>query len=307
MIQLIFKYKAKAYLLFWYAFLLLIHFVLKDRISPLIFFFYACPLIVVIAYGFLVSLCLYKHKVLCIFLLCLNSLLVVYWFNNYHYKNENPPINKTISTQSIFYWNISRPDHLPLDIIFENIKSYNPNIVVLVEAKDISKTDLATFKNHYPTYQIQQLEGEMFIAVNGKINTVHYNKITRGSKSNLVNATINEQPINILITDLLANPALSKKEDLTRLLDIAESKQVDFIVGDFNTPYISYYFDAFKTQFESFHEYNTGYTGTWPRTFPILEIDHIWLNKKWQPITLHKEFHTNSDHGFLIGSYQFKL
>ncbi|WP_434036862.1 endonuclease/exonuclease/phosphatase family protein [Formosa sp. 4Alg 33] len=232
---------------------------------------------------------------------------MVYWFNNYHYTNEKPPINQKTSTHSIFYWNISRPDHLPLDIIFESIKSYKPEIVVLVEAKDISKTDMETFRNHYPTYQIQQLKGEMFIAVNGEIHATQYKDVSRGSKSNLVRATINNKPVTILVTDLLANPALSKKEDLTKLLATAESKQVDFIVGDFNTPYISYFFNAFKTQFESFHEYNTGFTGTWPRTFPILEIDHIWLNKKWQPITLHKEFHSNSDHGFLIGTYQMKL
>ncbi|CDF80524.1 endonuclease/exonuclease/phosphatase [Formosa agariphila KMM 3901] len=304
MIQFIFKYKAKAYLLFWYAFLLLIHFVLKDRISPLIFIFYACPLILVIAYGFLVSLSVYKHKVISIVVLCMNILVCIYWYNNFHYNTYDTTLNSAEQTYSIFYWNISRPDKLPLDIIAENIQTYNPEIIAFVEAKDVSEIDLLALKKQYPLYDIKHLEGEMLIAVQGKIDTVTFNKISNGSKSNLVTATIQDYKVTFLITDLLANPALSKRKDFKNMLSIVDSNPIDFVIGDFNTPYESHFFDSFKPRFESFHNYNNGFTGTWPSKLPLIEIDHMWLHNKWQPILLHKDFNSKSDHGLMVGKFK---
>lgn len=304
MIQFLFKYKVKAYLFFWYAFLLLIHFTVKDRFQVFVFIFNACSLLFIIFYGLLLALFLHKHKVLFISLLSINILLSVYWYNNYHYKTENITVNNpSINTHSILFWNISRPSHLPLQIIFKKIETYNPEILVFVEAKNIPKADLLTFKNKYPSYKIQQLEGEMIIAVKGEINTIKFDKISRGSKNNLVTITIEGKRYKILINDLFANPAVSKKTEFKKIQSIIESEHIDFIVGDFNTPYESYFFNAFKTNFESFHKYNNGFTATWPSQFPVLEIDHIWINKTWQPIILHKEFNNKSDHGLLIGTY----
>ena len=306
MIELIFKYKAKAYLLFWYAFLLIIHFVLKDRFLPLIFIFNACSLMVIIIYGYFLAVSLFKHKKISIALFCLNSLVAIYWYNNYHFTTEDSTINQVTDTHSIFYWNISRPDRLPLDIIFKNIDANNPEIIVFVEAKDISREDLKTFTRHYPSYEIQQLEGEMMIAINGEINSVEYVKISRSSNANFVTSTIQDHSIKIFITDLFADPAASKKKDFKAIKSFIASKNVDFIIGDFNTPYESINFNSFKTDFESFHKYNNGITATWPAKLPFLEIDHIWLSKKWKPKYLHKEFRSASDHGLLVGKYQLK-
>ncbi|MDW5287608.1 endonuclease/exonuclease/phosphatase family protein [Formosa sp. PL04] len=230
----------------------------------------------------------------------------MYWYNNYHFKTEDTTVNTALNTHSVLYWNISRPDQLPLDVIFKNMKDSNPEIIVLVEAKDIPYADIKFLKRHYPSYDIQQLEGEMMIAVNGEINDVEYKKISRGSKANLVTATINNRLRTILVIDLLANPALSKKADFKMLESIIESQHIDFIIGDFNTTYESVYFEAFTSDYESFHKYNNGFTATWPSVLPLLEIDHFWLSKKWKPIILHKEFNTDSDHGLLLGKFQLK-
>ncbi|WP_299777422.1 endonuclease/exonuclease/phosphatase family protein [uncultured Formosa sp.] len=307
MIQLLFKYKTKAYILFWYAFLLLIHFVIKDRLQPFVFIFNACSLLVIIIYGIVVALFLYKHKALLISILAINCLLGVYWYNNYHYKTDDITVNTaSINTKSILFWNISRPKNLPLEDISKKIKAYRPEILAFVEAKNISEDDLSAFKKQHPLYNIQQLEGEMMIAVKGEINTVVYKKISRGSKNNFVTVTINNTQFKILINDLFANPALSKKAEFESIKSLVKSENIDFIVGDFNTPYESLFFKTFKSNFESFHKYNNGFTATWPSLFPILEIDHIWISKTWQPIILHKEFNNNSDHGLLVGTYQLR-
>ncbi|WP_159021649.1 endonuclease/exonuclease/phosphatase family protein [Formosa sp. L2A11] len=307
MIKLLFKYKTKAYLLLWYAFLLLIHFVVKDRYQVFVFIFNAVSLLFIIVYGIIVALCLYKHKALLISMLVINCVLGVYWYNNYHYNTEDITItNASKDTHSILFWNISRPTNLPLEDILKKMKAYHPEILVFVEAKNISDKDISTFKTHYPLYNIQQLEGEMMIAVKGEIDDIKFNKITRGSKNNLVAVTIEGKHYKILINDLFANPALSKKSEFKSIESSVKSEKIDFIVGDFNTPYESYFFNALKTDFESFHKYNNGFTATWPSVFPVLEIDHIWVSKTWKPLILHKEFNNSSDHGVLIGTFQIK-
>ncbi|MGJ5641974.1 endonuclease/exonuclease/phosphatase family protein [Formosa sp. S-31] len=304
MIKLILKYKA--YLLIWYAFLLVVHFIIRDQFKPFIFIFNACPLIFIIAYGLFTSLLFYKKKTFCLLLLCFNSLITMYWFNNYHYDNENPEINKSLNTHAILYWNIARPPHLPLDRLYKNMERYNPEIVVLVEARNIPKEDFDAFKIHFPEYTIKQLNGEMVLAVKGTINDTEYRYISEASKYNFVTTTIHNHRITILIPDLLANASKSKRSDLKKVLHIAEDQNIDFIIGDFNTPYESAFLDPFHTHYESFHAYNNGFTATWPTVFPVLEIDQIWLNKRWQPVKLNKKFHFNSDHALLVGEFQIK-
>ncbi|WP_066224244.1 endonuclease/exonuclease/phosphatase family protein [Formosa haliotis] len=304
MFKLIAKYKA--YLIIWYAFLLAVHFIFKDRFSPFIFVFNAVPLIFTVLYGFFMSVILYRHKTLCLLLLFINGLLTVYWMNHYYVENKSTYQNLEAKKHAILYWNVARKKHLPLDIIFENMATYKPEIMVLVEAKNVLEEDIQAFKKQYPDFEIRQLEGEMLIAVKGELNTIDFQHIASSSKYNLVNTTIHGHSISILIIDLLASPVHSKKSDLTKVVNIANQNAVDFVIGDFNTPFESYYFKPFNTNFESFHYYNDGYTATWPTIFPVLEIDHFWLNKRWQPLKVNKQFHTVSDHALLIGEFILK-
>ncbi|QDO92724.1 endonuclease/exonuclease/phosphatase family protein [Formosa sediminum] len=305
MIQLLFKYKKKAYLLFWYAFLILIHFIIKDRFQPIVFLFNAVPLIVIIAYGFFLAFIIRKHRPLLLAILSINILLGIYWYSNYYFKTESIQVSQ-LQTRSLLFWNISRPEHLPLEDIFRKIEEHNPDILVFVEAKKIPETDLIAFTTKYPLYGIIQLQSEMMIAIKGQINETIYKRISTGSNCNMVTCTIKGEEIKILINDLFANPALSKRFDFEIIQSVIQTEQVDIIVGDFNTPYESAFFETFKTDFESFHNYNNGFSATWPSKFPLLEIDHIWISKTWQPLILDKEFNSNSDHGLLVGTYTLR-
>ena len=49
--------------------------------------------------------------------------------------------------------------------------------------------------------------------------------------------------------------------------------------------------------------YQKGYTATWPKMFPLLDIDQIWINHKFTPLKLDNYFANGSDHSMLIGSF----
>ncbi|MGB6269558.1 MAG: endonuclease/exonuclease/phosphatase family protein, partial [Olleya sp.] len=78
---------------------------------------------------------------------------------------------------------------------------------------------------------------------------------------------------------------------------------IDVVVGDFNTPYNSVHFDSYKNNLKSFHQFSRGTTATWAYGFPLLELDHIWLNQKLTPIQLKKFQYKISDHQLLIAKY----
>ena len=107
----------KAYSIILYAFLIFIHFVLKDYLFPLSTIFYAAPLILIILLGCFVMLFFRKRKVLSIAILIVQFVLGYHWLNNYYFIQ----IPKTpVQTNSILFWNVAKKQQLstrPIKII----------------------------------------------------------------------------------------------------------------------------------------------------------------------------------------------
>ena len=143
----------------------------------------------------------------------------------------------------------------------------------------------------------------MFIGVKGTIkSTLHKYKKYRYDLNYIV-ATVNNIETRILITDVNASPSFNKKEPLLEILDYAKEKSVDFIVGDFNTPYESIHFSEYKESYSSFHGYGDGFSATWPHNIPLLELDQVWITKSLKPYCLKTTKYNVSDHKLLIAEY----
>ena len=79
--------------------------------------------------------------------------------------------------------------------------------------------------------------------------------------------------------DLDANPFRSRAaafEALSRSLE-GERSGPRLVLGDFNTPWESVHFDAFRaTMHHAFDRAGSGLSPTWPLPVPLLELDHVW-------------------------------
>jgi len=296
--------KYKAYILGMYAFLILLHFVLKDSFFFLSILFYATPLILIIILGFFLAWVYRKNRITLLAMLGLSLFFSFQWFSNYYYFAEKNL--KSYKTSTLIFWNVAKKPELQLDILISEIEKSSASIIALVETRHLKNSEVKILNKKFPDYNFKRLEDEMLIGVKGKIDSV-YNKYVEDSyKFNYINATINNTKAKILIADVSANIFINKEKPLHEILSFAEANTVDVIVGDFNTPFESVHFKNYRLHYTSLHNFSDGFTATWPFGVPLLELDQIWLNKKYKPIVLKKEQYLESDHKLLIAKYGLK-
>lgn len=296
------KYIFKYIAIFVYLFLVIVHFIIKDRIYGLSTVFYAFPLPIIGVFGLIVTLLFYSRKPYFYLLFILLLGMTIYFFGHYFGAAHKDSSQK--SNSHILFWNVAQSQPLPNDVIIKYIKEYKPEIVALAEAFQVSESDLNTLKIAFPQYQFKILYGSMLIGVLGNINDVQFQASEEAYKFNYIAATINQKPVYIMIADVYASPLLNKEIPLGIIHDFCKKHHVDVLIGDFNTPYESIFFKEYEFNFNSFHPYSIGMTSTWPLPIPVIEIDQIWLAKSYQPLKLEKFCHKNSDHKLLIAEYK---
>lgn len=296
------KYIFKFIALFIYLSLVVVHFIIKDRIYGVSTVFYAFPLPIIGAIGLLVTILFYSRKPYFYMLSTLLLGIILYFFGHYFGKAHKDSSKETNS--HILFWNVAQSQPLPNDILIKYIKEYNPKIVALGEAYHVSGNDLNNLKTTFPQYEFRILYGTMLIGVKGQIDDIDYQAESINYRLNYISATIDETPMYILIVDIYASPLLNKEIPLGVIHDYSKKHQVDVLIGDFNTPYESVFFKEYKSNFNSFHPYSVGMTSTWPIPIPVIEIDQIWLAKSYQPLKLQKFCYKNSDHKLLIAEYK---
>ncbi|WP_431137204.1 endonuclease/exonuclease/phosphatase family protein [Psychroserpens mesophilus] len=299
---MILKQNYKAYLLIGYAFLLIIHFILKDRIFPLSIFFYGFPLIIIIGITVFLIILFYKRQWYRYSLIAIFTVLTIIWYDNYYFQTNT---NYEGNTTKILYWNLAKRNQLPVDIISEKVNNYQPEILAFVEAPEKTLKNLNALKSALPNYNFTILKGAMLVAAKGNIVFLNFEYQEDSYKANLLEVTTTSEKIKFIVTDLTSNLLVNKKRPMTFVSDFAKRETVDFITGDFNSVYESIYFNELKNNFTSFHKYNNGFTATWPLGIPLLEIDHFWLSHKHQPIQLIKFQNNASDHAMLISEFKF--
>lgn len=292
----------KNFLLILYGILVFIHFIVKDSIYPLHVLYYAFPpLLLIIGSLFLSVLFFSIKKVFYPLVICFLCLLL-YWFS--YYYNGQPSPNNLDKTKSILFWNIGRKGGESMDIIIKKVKEQKILFIALVEAEGLTYKDLIRFKKAFPAYSIQKLEGEMVLAVKGKIEDVSYYCKDLSYKFNYATVTLDNQKRSILIADVNAVPFNNRESALHIIYRFSKKNTASFIAGDFNTPYESVHFSDFRNNLNSFHKVSKGFTATWIYGIPLFEIDQIWSTKEITPVLLEKEFYKASDHALLIGIYK---
>lgn len=294
--------KLRTFLLISYLCLLFMHFVIKDRIYPISVLYYATPLHLLIIFGLVLALLFYKQKRVLIGLLLLTGTMSFYFSK--HYFGTPIKIDSTATTTKILLWNVAKNKPLPTDVLIRHIRESGAKIVALVEAEHVSKQDKQNLEAALPNFQFKTLYGKMLVAVKGTIEKVTFEDEALVYKFNYIHATIDQQPISIMIVDVYAGPMLNKQIPLGIILDFTRKNTVNILLGDFNTPLESIYFDDFRTKFKSFHHYSNGLTSTWPLPIPMIEIDQIWLDRELQPLELQKYCYGVSDHKLLIAEFR---
>ncbi len=285
-----------------YAFLLLVHFILKDHFSFLQIFFYAFPLPLIILWGSFVTLLFFKPRSYFIFFLCTTLGLTGIWFSNDYMLPSHVEIPE--NSTSVIFWNAANRKTIHLDVLSEKIKNIQPDIIALAETENASAEDIRQLSKDFPTYEFRILDGDMLIGIKGHIEKITYILEEHSYDINFVEAQLKAGPILIALTDTFQSPTMDKRKTLGTILQLVSQRNTDLMIGDFNTPYESVHFRNYETDYTSFHDYGQGFSATWPFKIPLLEIDQIFTSKKFTPILLQKFYYDVSDHAMLVGYFK---
>ncbi|MCK0122788.1 endonuclease/exonuclease/phosphatase family protein [Gelidibacter sp. F2691] len=289
----------KACALIAYAFLLMMHLILKDHIQFSQVFFYAVPLPFLIFFGIIVTLLFYRWKPIFIALIGITLSMTAYWFYTaYNFTRATEiPDKATV----VMFWNAADAWKFPVEVLMEHIKSARPDIIGLVETEYASEEDLNLLSSTFPSYEFKILEGFMMVGVKGNITKVNFQSQEASYKINFVEANLNGNTRTFLITDIYQSPTMNKEKALGAALQFALQNNAEIIMGDFNTPQQSVHFQNFTPHYTSLRAFGKGFTATWPFGFPLLELDQIFANKIFKPILLQKFYQPESDHALLVG------
>jgi len=288
--------KHKAYLFIVYAFFIVLNFVVKDNFGYLSILFYASPLIIIIGFGYLINSLYFKTKLFYV-ILFLQIVLSVLWFKNQVFFNSNTTNNP--NSKTVLFWNLAKKNTFPKAVITSEIKNHNPEVLAFVE----DKSDFAKNKDSISGYSYKKLVDNMSVLYKGELLDVKFYYKEENYKLNLVTIKFKNKTSTYLIVDVYANPFTNKAEAHAVINKIAKEKNIDIILGDFNTPFESIYFEDYKNNYTSFRTKSNGFTATWLYGLPPLELDQIWLNKKHETLLLEKRQYSNSDHKLLIATY----
>ncbi|BAO74880.1 endonuclease/exonuclease/phosphatase family protein [Winogradskyella sp. PG-2] len=293
--------KNKAYLLIGYALLLIIHFVVKDKFYFTGIIFYSFPLLILILLLLLITPLFYSNKKYFIFLIFSGLVFSIYWYKNYHVSHVNQNIKGKVS--SILFWNIATQEDYNIKILSNIIADENIETIILVEAYHKKNSFNKDFQTLIEDYNILFLKHDMIVLSRKKIELV--NEIYEQESFKLNHLKIGEEyPKTIVIVDIRSTPFYNRENALGQIINYSKKYKADIILGDFNTPHRSVYFKAYRDNYQSFRDYQNGFTATWPYGIPLLEIDHIWINNSYKPLSLEKQNYARSDHSLLIGKFQ---
>jgi endonuclease/exonuclease/phosphatase family metal-dependent hydrolase len=89
--------------------------------------------------------------------------------------------------------------------------------------------------------------------------------------------------MRVLLVDAVVRPFSNRREMIDEVFELArETPEIPTIVmGDFNTPTDSVWFDEVRNDYDhAFEQAGRGMLTTWPAPAPILAIDHVWLSRQ---------------------------
>ncbi|MCB0398615.1 MAG: endonuclease/exonuclease/phosphatase family protein [Winogradskyella sp.] len=242
----------------------------------------------------------FSDKKVKIILSLISVSLIFIYFKNYYFSNNSSERN--IKEKTIVFWNVNKQEGFNINELKEVSENQNIETILLVEAIHEKSNYKYKIEKELNGFKIAYLNSNMIVASKNKIETLNYIEIKQDL--NLNHILIGDE--NYLVVDIYASPLHNKKNALNKVIDYANKNNVDVILGDFNTPYESIYFEKFTSKYTSLRTHQNGFTATWPFGIPLLELDQIWIKNDLVPISLKKLNYLSSDHAVLVGKFKLQ-
>ncbi|MBI2479710.1 MAG: endonuclease/exonuclease/phosphatase family protein [Planctomycetia bacterium] len=163
------------------------------------------------------------------------------------------------------------------------LKSQSPDVIGLVEVDSSDSDVLVRWRAAFPEYELTEPQGGLLLLSKGRITGDIDGSLGDSGHYKHVTIEVDGGELHVFIVDIKSDPLMTRREPLGRLAEITSAlgNQPTLVMGDFNTPGDSVHFDALRRTFDNaFESRGSGYSPTWPIPVPVLQLDHIWVNRR---------------------------
>ena len=209
----------------------------------------------------------------------------------------HPSVSQTGATK-ILFWNVS---HVQMGIprLGAAIRTHEARIVGLVESDRANRTVAEDWAKELTGYEVAHSDFGALVAVKGRVVSQRFHSLTSGSYCEQFDVVVDDAELTILLVDVASNPLRSRATAISSLTSVANSlsDRPLIIMGDFNTPDDSIWFDSLRQGFQNaFRAKGSGYVATWPMPTPVLTLDQVWTNDRLGVSRCWHGLSTLSDH-----------
>lgn len=305
---------------------LVLRFTLRDSWQPLAPAFYALPLPVIAVAMFVVAAWWqWRHRKRkspaararrAVMGCCAGGVLVfglwwaITWGNGDREKTDYHDV-------TIAFWNAAgREDPHPMDHLVEWLRDSQVDVLALAEVSDLSAEVRRQYGEALPGYEVHRLGKGMALFCRGEAVELQRIQMANSSSAHLLRCRLKDESrasgdldLHVVVADIGSNPLYPRGDLLDDIFQLAggeagaaaEGAGRMVVVGDFNTPYESAFFDPYRQRFlHAWSESGDGYRETWPWFAPLLCIDHIWLSRELVPLATERKNFFQSDHSLIV-------
>jgi endonuclease/exonuclease/phosphatase (EEP) superfamily protein YafD len=223
--------------------------------------------------------------------------LTAWWLmTSWSFKTVPTEVSTPNDEVTLLYWNLCRPSKLDQEAV-ELMRELQPDIAAFVEpGKEISAL-LPSYEALLPGYTAAWMpRGILWLS---KLPSRHRDGIGAFARFEVSGSG---PMFPVVVADV--HPALlrSREAQLREALAYAQDRRDAILVGDFNTPLESIYFDAYRSRYTSaLDAKGGGFRETWPIGLPLLSIDQAWVGSDWEILEARKIWRlTGSDHAAIF-------
>ncbi len=203
----------------------------------------------------------------------------------------------------VLFWNVGRGDFGSWEEISQQLNLFDADVIALAEATADEVQTVEFWQSRLPKYQPLPLGGGLLVLAKGQIGSRGAATLAGGGRFRRVAVKVRAVELDLILADIISSPLRSREPPLRKLAEVlaAQRNRPTLVVGDFNTPPNSVWFDDWRTEWtHAWDVSGEGYRATWPLPVPILTLDQVWGNRE---IEFHRcigRWSNSSDHRAVV-------
>ncbi|MEN6627955.1 MAG: endonuclease/exonuclease/phosphatase family protein [Candidatus Sumerlaeia bacterium] len=255
---------------------LLVRLTVRDRVPVVSVFYYALPAVVQAALVIVAGASWGLRRKWRLAAPCAigAAALLAWWHHGVFYANAATPA----AGPRIVFWNIAR-GAMGVDAIVARIRREDPDVIAFAEAARVDNTGF--WARQFPGYCVSNCHGGLIVIARGTISGEQYKRFDN-ARCLTVRIETAGLTFRLAVADVMSNPLQSRGVPLGQLYEFSTAwpDAPLVVVGDFNTPADSVFFDSWREKMNhGFEQAGQGCFASWPIPLPVIAIDQVWVGR----------------------------